>query len=72
VGIPCGGLQTGAGGIKSEEQRIDYGGMANAPYDPCYHQKCDSEDNISYLVRTPSGILTFARRFRDWQNQQPT
>ena len=28
-------------------QKIKYGGMANVPYDPCYHQTCDTVENIS-------------------------
>ena len=42
VGIPAGGLFTGAEGIKTEAQAQIYGGVAGAAYDPCYHQACDS------------------------------
>jgi Zn-dependent M28 family amino/carboxypeptidase len=42
VGIPAGGLFTGAEGIKTAEQAAVYGGVAGAAYDPCYHQACDS------------------------------
>lgn len=45
-GIPAGGLDTGAGGIKSEEERRLYGGIAGAPYDGCYHKACDSVENV--------------------------
>ncbi|WP_116952204.1 M28 family metallopeptidase [Jiangella endophytica] len=41
-GIPAGGLFTGAEGAKSEEQAQLYGGLANVPYDPCYHGFCDN------------------------------
>ena len=41
---------TGAEGIKTSEQRAVYGGLANAPYDPCYHQSCDSLANVNTLV----------------------
>lgn len=34
----AGGLATGADDTKSEEERITYGGIANAILDPCYHQ----------------------------------
>jgi Zn-dependent M28 family amino/carboxypeptidase len=47
VGIPAGGLFTGAEDIKTEEQAEIYGGIAGAPYDPCYHQACDDIDNMS-------------------------
>ena len=38
VGIPAGGLFTGAEGIKTAAQAAVYGGTAGAPYDACYHQ----------------------------------
>jgi Zn-dependent M28 family amino/carboxypeptidase len=38
-GIPSGGLLTGAGERKTMEQRTLFGGFANAPLDPCYHQR---------------------------------
>ena len=47
VGIPAGGLFTGAEGIKTPEQAAVYGGTAGAPYDPCYHQACDTVANVN-------------------------
>lgn len=47
VGIPAGGLFTGAEGIKTPAQQATYGGTAGIAYDPCYHQACDTYDNIS-------------------------
>jgi Zn-dependent M28 family amino/carboxypeptidase len=47
VGIPAGGLFTGAEGIKTEEQAAIYGGTAGEQYDPCYHLACDTFNNIS-------------------------
>jgi Zn-dependent M28 family amino/carboxypeptidase len=47
VGIPAGGLFTGAEGIKTAEEAAVFGGTADAPYDPCYHQACDTTANIS-------------------------
>ncbi|MCY1396690.1 Aminopeptidase [compost metagenome] len=46
MGIPFGGLFTGAEDIKSEEQAQKYGGAAGQPFDPCYHQACDNTANI--------------------------
>jgi Zn-dependent M28 family amino/carboxypeptidase len=40
LGIPAGGLFTGAEEIKTVEDRDKFGGLANAAYDPCYHQFC--------------------------------
>jgi Zn-dependent M28 family amino/carboxypeptidase len=47
VGIPAGGLFTGAEGIKTPEQATVYGGTTGAAYDPCYHQACDTFANNS-------------------------
>jgi Zn-dependent M28 family amino/carboxypeptidase len=50
VGIPAGGLFTGAEGIKTAEQAAIYGGTAGVQYDPCYHLACDTFDNISLVA----------------------
>jgi Zn-dependent M28 family amino/carboxypeptidase len=50
AGIPVGGLFTGAGGLKTEEQAAQYGGVAGEPYDPNYHTEKDSIDNINLEV----------------------
>lgn len=42
VGIPAGGLFTGAEEEKSAEEVPLYGGLADVAYDPCYHQPCDN------------------------------
>jgi Zn-dependent M28 family amino/carboxypeptidase len=47
AGVPAGGLFTGAEGIKTDAQAAAYGGTAGQPYDPCYHQACDTEANIN-------------------------
>jgi Zn-dependent M28 family amino/carboxypeptidase len=47
VGIPAGGLFSGAEGEKTEEQAAIYGGTAGEAYDPCYHQACDTINNLS-------------------------
>ena len=47
VGIPAGGLFTGAEGIKTAEEAAIYGGTAGEQYDPCYHLACDTFDNNS-------------------------
>ncbi len=65
-GIPCGGLFTGAEGIKTPEQVAIYGGTAGEQYDPCYHLACDTFDNISLTALDQMSdaaaftILTFA------------
>ncbi|NRQ39365.1 M28 family peptidase [Nonomuraea sp. NN258] len=47
VGVPAGGLFTGAEGIKTPEEAALFGGTAGEAYDPCYHQACDTIANIS-------------------------
>ena len=34
----AGGLFTGAEELKTAEQQENYGGLENAPLDPCYHR----------------------------------
>ncbi len=47
VGIPAGGLFTGAEVLKTAEEAAIFGGTAGIPLDPCYHQACDTIKNIS-------------------------
>ena len=47
VGIPSGGLFTGAEGIKTAEEAAIWGGTAGEQYDPCYHLACDTYDNVN-------------------------
>ena len=47
AGIPAGGLFSGAEGIKTEQEAIDFGGVAGKPYDACYHQACDNINNLN-------------------------
>ena len=47
VGIPAGGLFTGAAGVKTAEEVALWGGTAGDQYDPCYHLACDTFDNIN-------------------------
>jgi Zn-dependent M28 family amino/carboxypeptidase len=47
VGIPAGGLFTGAEGIKTVDEAATWGGTAGDQYDPCYQLACDTFDNIS-------------------------
>ena len=48
VGVPAGGLFTGAEDIKPAEQVPLFGGTAGVAYDKCYHQACDTLANISW------------------------
>ncbi|MCV7049286.1 M20/M25/M40 family metallo-hydrolase [Mycobacterium heidelbergense] len=46
AGIPAGGLFSGAEVKKSAEQAKLWGGTADEPFDPNYHQKTDTLDHI--------------------------
>ncbi|KAI9490827.1 M28 family peptidase [Zychaea mexicana] len=48
VGIPSGGLFTGAEVPMTEDQAKRYGRKAGLAYDQCYHQACDTIDNLNH------------------------
>ncbi|CAF1031889.1 unnamed protein product [Didymodactylos carnosus] len=58
VGIVIGGLFSGAAGTKTNTKRDKYdqilgqghGGIADTIYDPCYHEECDTVQNINPFV----------------------
>lgn len=61
VGIPSGGLFTGAEGIKTEEEAEIWGGTAGQQYDPCYHLACDTFANrSSFALRTNADAMAYA------------
>jgi Zn-dependent M28 family amino/carboxypeptidase len=45
VGIPSGGIFTGAEQPKTAEQAAKWGGTAGVAFDPCYHSACDNLGN---------------------------
>ncbi|HYH61189.1 MAG TPA: M28 family peptidase, partial [Solirubrobacterales bacterium] len=47
VGIPSGGLFTGAEDEKTEAEAALYGGTVGEAFDPCYHADCDDISNVS-------------------------
>jgi Zn-dependent M28 family amino/carboxypeptidase len=65
VGIPAGGLFTGAEGVKTAEEAALWGGIAGDQYDPCYHLACDTFENINLEAfdvnsdAVAASILTF-------------
>ena len=50
VGIPAGGLFTGAEELKTEEQQDIFGGIVGEQLDPCYHLACDTDENVNEVV----------------------
>ncbi|MGW1138249.1 M28 family peptidase [Streptomyces zhihengii] len=47
VGIPVGGLFTGASRTKTAAQAQKWGGTSGQAFDRCYHSSCDTTTNIS-------------------------
>jgi Zn-dependent M28 family amino/carboxypeptidase len=61
IGIPAGGLFTGAEEIKTVEQAATYGGEAGTALDPCYHAACDTYQNINdEVLDVNSDAVAFA------------
>ncbi|MBB5871855.1 Zn-dependent metalloprotease/Zn-dependent M28 family amino/carboxypeptidase [Allocatelliglobosispora scoriae] len=58
AGIATSGYATGASDRKTTAQQAKWGGTANSSYDPCYHQSCDTTNNINAtaLNRSADGI----------------
>ena len=76
VGIPSGGLFTGAEGIKTAEEAALWGGTAGQAYDPCYHLACDTYANINlsaYDVNSDAvaySVLQYAMNTEDVNGQR--
>ncbi|CAF0957673.1 unnamed protein product [Rotaria sordida] len=77
-GIASGGVNTGAGGIKSADERDQYsamlgtshGGLANVAYDSCYHQQCDRINNVNpfayeKVVKAAAYAIEYMGRLND-------
>ncbi|AWZ07506.1 MULTISPECIES: M28 family metallopeptidase [unclassified Streptomyces] len=47
VGIPVGGLFTGASNSKTAAQAQKWGGTSGQAFDRCYHSSCDNTSNIN-------------------------
>ena len=45
VGVPAGGIFTGAESIKGADVTAVFGGATGEAYDACYHQACDDRGN---------------------------
>ncbi|HST67161.1 MAG TPA: M28 family metallopeptidase [Mycobacteriales bacterium] len=50
VGIPSGGIFTGAEVPKTPEQAAKWGGTAGVAFDPCYHSACDNLGNVDRTI----------------------
>jgi aminopeptidase S len=47
AGIPVGGAESGDDEEKTRSQARAWGGQAGEVYDPCYHEACDTIDNVN-------------------------
>lgn len=68
--IPSGGCKTGSSGKKSIYERELFGGIANTPYDSCYHLSCDTVSNINQevlldLTKSASNLLEYLIKLKD-------
>ncbi|MCF6509397.1 M28 family peptidase [Blastococcus sp. MG754426] len=61
AGIPSGGLFTGAEVVKTDQQAEIWGGVAGDQFDPCYHEACDTIDNLALdALDVNSDLIAFA------------
>jgi Zn-dependent M28 family amino/carboxypeptidase len=61
AGIPSSGLFTGAEEIKTPEQEAIWGGEAGEQFDPCYHEACDTFENVDlHALEVNSDLIAFA------------
>jgi Zn-dependent M28 family amino/carboxypeptidase len=71
VGIPVGGLFSGADTVKTHQEFLLFGGTEGAPLDACYHKACDDISNLNMTVldqlsdAMAHAILTFANTTSD-------
>jgi aminopeptidase Y len=69
VGIACGGLATGAEGIKTEAEEEMFGGQAGVAYDINYHGPGDNVTNLDMgaWIEVRYSILLFLSYHRDFE-----
>jgi hypothetical protein len=61
AGIPSSGLLTGAEVIKTQEQQEIAGGIADEQFDQCYHEACDTFENVQlHALDLNSDLIAFA------------
>jgi Peptidase family M28/PA domain len=61
AGIPSSGLFTGAEVIKTAEQVAIWGGIVGEQFDQCYHEACDTFQNVDrHALDVNSDLIAFA------------
>jgi Zn-dependent M28 family amino/carboxypeptidase len=53
LGIPVGGLFSGADEAKTDEEEREFGGETGQPHDACYHSACDTLANVDRAALGP-------------------
>ncbi|KAI9849170.1 MAG: Leucyl aminopeptidase yscIV [Sclerophora amabilis] len=77
AGIACGGLFTGAEGLKTEEEAKLFGGQAGVAYDVNYHAEGDTVKNLNvgaFIQNTKAighAVATYARSFASLPAKAP-
>lgn len=70
MGIPSGGLDTGAEGLKTAEEQAKFGGQVGVAYDINYHGVHDNIENLNataWFTNTKAiahAVATFGQSFR--------
>ncbi|KAI1114015.1 hypothetical protein F5Y14DRAFT_415890 [Nemania sp. NC0429] len=70
AGVPCSGLDTGADGVKTEEEVAIYGGVAGEQYDQNYHSAADNATNLApfpFEVNAKAIAYAVATYGRSWK-----
>lgn len=76
VGIPAGGIATGAEGVKTKKGVEKFGGKAGKWFDPCYHQLCDNLGNPDYKAWVANtkliahSVATYAKSFEGFPERE--
>ncbi|KAF2217547.1 hypothetical protein CERZMDRAFT_63702 [Cercospora zeae-maydis SCOH1-5] len=74
VGIPAGGIFTGAEALKTEEEVALWGGQAGVAYDPNYHLVGDNYTNLAFepfLINTKAIAASVAKYTMDTSDIPP-
>ncbi|KAH8156159.1 hypothetical protein CIB48_g12088 [Xylaria polymorpha] len=72
AGVPCSGLDTGADGVKTEDEVAIYGGIAGEQYDQNYHSAADNVTNLAafpFEVNAKAighAVATYGRTWKDF------
>ncbi|KAI1765113.1 Zn-dependent exopeptidase [Hypoxylon sp. FL1150] len=78
VGIPCGGLDTGADGVKTDAEVTAFGGTAGIWYDPNYHSAADNVTNLNLDAFNATGkamahaVATYGKSWEGFPTRNAT